>query len=287
MNNKQDVKDYNILLRIILFLGSILVYSCQSNIELDQKAYNNFSINGDSLTPHILIGDLQIGDSNYCYKIQLGDTIRLKSMTIHSSEQWMVGGKSIKGMNAQFVPDRLGIIKIFKLDEEGHPIAAKCCCVLKEINKKKVKNSSEKPKYIKAVSPIGIRDPNEANKSPIPREAKPKPISKFLKSETIEFEMKDCDTKEKSKFNSAKMNRSVRDGLFHYEFKEGGYRAFRLACNEKEISIEIEKYIGEMEVEYFLHEGKKQKDEADDYIRIKSIKLKEKDRLRLIDELNK
>jgi hypothetical protein len=42
-----------------------------------------------------------------------------------------------------------------------------------------------------------------------------------------------------------------------------------------------------MEVEYFLHEGKKQKDESDDYIRIKSIKLKEKDRLRLIDELNK
>ncbi|MBK6573533.1 MAG: hypothetical protein IPG21_13850 [Saprospiraceae bacterium] len=66
-----------------------------------------------------------------------------------------------------------------------------------------------------------------------------------------------------------------------------GYRAFRLACNEKEISIEIEKYIGEMEVEYFLHEGKKQKDESDDFIRIKSIKLKEKDRLRLIDELNK
>jgi serine/threonine protein phosphatase PrpC len=128
---------------------------------------------------------------------------------------------------------------------------------------------------------------NEVNKSPTLTEAKPKPKSKFLKSETVEFEMKDCDTKEKSKFNSAKMNRSVHDGLFHYEFKTKGYRAFRLACNEKEISIEIEKYIGEMEVEYFLHEGKKQKDESDDYIRIKSIKLKEKDRLRLIDELNK
>ncbi|MBK7798148.1 MAG: serine/threonine-protein phosphatase [Saprospiraceae bacterium] len=133
-----------------------------------------------------------------------------------------------------------------------------------------------------------FKDKSDQNKLPRLSEHKQKQNSKFLNSNKVIFEMTNCFKDEKSIFNSAPMERTVREGLFYYEFNtKKGYRAFRLACNEKEISIEIEKYSGKMEVEYFLHEGKKQKDESDDFIRIKSIKLKEKDRLRLIDELNK
>jgi hypothetical protein len=157
MNNKQDVKDYNILLRIIIFLCSILVYSCQSNIELDQKAYNNFSINGDSLTPHILIGDLMIGDSNYCYKIQLGDTIRLKSMAIHSSGQWVVGGKNYDTKDLEIKAVNSGILMVKKINESGMIIASKCIYVrpadekgslLKDPGSKEVRSDNFKSQVI-------------------------------------------------------------------------------------------------------------------------------------------
>ena len=114
---------------ILLFLGSILVYSCQSNIELDQKAYNNFSINGDSLTPHILLGDLLIGDSNYCYKIQLGDIIRLKSISVHSSGQWMVGGKNYVTQDLEIKVVNSGILMVKKINESGMITATKCIYV--------------------------------------------------------------------------------------------------------------------------------------------------------------
>ena len=129
-------------------------------------------------------------------------------------------------------------------------------------------------------------DKSDQKKLPRLSEHKQKQNSKFLTSNKVIFEMKNCFKDEKSIFNSAPMKRTVREGLFHYEFKTKVYRNFRVACNEKEVSAELDKYEGYMEVEYYLHRGNNQKDDSDDFIRIKSITLKEEDRIHLIEELN-